>query len=71
MSQLSREVQMKPQTLRAAVIVLVQHNILWHASTPEGTEILEINIDECIARLYFGKYIWLARETLGHQVHCL
>ncbi|EJD53249.1 hypothetical protein AURDEDRAFT_180799 [Auricularia subglabra TFB-10046 SS5] len=67
MPQLARELGLKSQTVRAAVLVLVQHNILWHAETDDRTEVMEINIDECIARLRFGHYMSLAREIFGQE----
>jgi len=68
MALLAKEVKMKPQTLRAAVLVLVQHNVLWHAEAADGTEVLEINTEECIARLYFGSYIHSAKEAFSSEV---
>ena len=56
--------------MRAAIIVLVQHNILWHATSEDGGEIFEVNIDECLARLRFGRYVWLAEQCFGTLV-CL
>ncbi|KZV94041.1 hypothetical protein EXIGLDRAFT_739978 [Exidia glandulosa HHB12029] len=67
MPQLARALGLKSQTVRAAVIVLVQHNVLWHAETDDRTEVMEINVDECIARLRFGQYIWLAKEQFGTE----
>ncbi|KAG6333528.1 hypothetical protein ID866_5564 [Astraeus odoratus] len=56
---------MKPRTLRAAILVLVQHNILWHAQTEDEGEILEFNTAECLMRLRFGRYVWLADNVFG------
>ena len=58
---------LKPRTVRAAILVLVQHNILWHAQSDEG-EVLEINTDECLTRLRFGRYVWQAEQLFGKAV---
>ncbi|KAF8275219.1 hypothetical protein EI94DRAFT_1768490 [Lactarius quietus] len=63
--QLVRYSNLKPRTVRAAILVLVQHNILWHASSEDGGEVFEVNIDECLARLRFGRYVWLAEQCFG------
>ncbi|KAJ7261403.1 RNA polymerase III subunit RPC82-domain-containing protein [Mycena haematopus] len=44
--------------------VLVQHNVVWHAHDEEG-EVLEINIEECLLRLRFGRFVWQAGELFG------
>ncbi|KAH7107752.1 RNA polymerase III subunit RPC82-domain-containing protein [Auriculariales sp. MPI-PUGE-AT-0066] len=66
MAMLAREIKMKPQTLRASVLVLIQHNILWHAAQ-DGAEILEINTEECLSRLLFGNFCYLAKQSMGQQ----
>ncbi|KAH7889942.1 hypothetical protein F5I97DRAFT_613608 [Phlebopus sp. FC_14] len=63
--QLVRYTRMKPRTVRAAILVLVQHNILWHAQTEEEGEMLEFNALECLTRLRFGRYVWLAESIFG------
>ena len=66
--QLVRYSQLKPRTVRAAILVLVQHNILWHATSDDEGEVFEVNIDECLTRLRFGRYVWLADQRFGMQV---
>ncbi|KAI0282164.1 hypothetical protein BGY98DRAFT_956058 [Russula aff. rugulosa BPL654] len=63
--QLVRYSQLKPRTVRAAILVLVQHNILWHATSEDEGEVFEVNIDECLTRLRFGRYVWLAEQRFG------
>ncbi|KAH9998118.1 hypothetical protein BJV74DRAFT_768004 [Russula compacta] len=63
--QLVRYSQLKPRTVRAAILVLVQHNILWHATSEDEGEIFEVNTDECLTRLRFGRYVWLAERHVG------
>ena len=59
---------LKPRTVRAAILVLVQHNVLWHAQSDDEGEVLEINIDECLTRLRFGRYVWQAEQLFGKAV---
>ncbi|KAF8503747.1 hypothetical protein F5888DRAFT_1897599 [Russula emetica] len=63
--QLVRYSQLKHRTVRAAILVLVQHNILWHATSEDESEVFEVNIDECLTRLRFGRYVWLAEQRFG------
>ncbi|KAF8479230.1 RNA polymerase III subunit RPC82-domain-containing protein [Russula ochroleuca] len=63
--QLVRYSRLKPRTVRAAILVLVQHNILWHATSEDEGEVFEVNIDECLTRLRFGRYVWLAEQRFG------
>jgi len=62
--------QLKPRTVRAAILVLVQHNVLWHATSEDEGEVFEVNIDECLTRLRFGRYVWFAEQRFGTPV-CL
>ncbi|KAL4065333.1 RNA polymerase III subunit RPC82-domain-containing protein [Scleroderma yunnanense] len=64
--QLVRYTRMKPRTVRTAILVLVQHNILWHSQTDDEGEVLEFNIVECLMRLRFGRYVWLAEHLFGN-----
>ncbi|KAI0028524.1 RNA polymerase III subunit RPC82-domain-containing protein [Vararia minispora EC-137] len=57
---------LKPRTVRASVLVLIQQNILWHA-TEDDAEVFEVNIDECLVRLRFGRYIWQTEELFGPE----
>ncbi len=59
---------LKPRTVRAAVLVLVQHNLLWHATIDREGEVLEVNVDECLMRLRFAKYVWVAESLFGDSV---
>ncbi|KAH9981485.1 hypothetical protein BGW80DRAFT_1270469 [Lactifluus volemus] len=64
-SQLVRYSRLKPRTIRAAILVLIQHNILWHATSEDEGEVFEVNVDECLTRLRFGRYVWLAEQHFG------
>ena len=69
--QLVRFTELKPRTVRASIIVLIQHNILWHAHTDDEGEMLEFNTIECLLRLRFGRYVWLAENLFGRTVRLL
>ena len=66
--QLVRFTGLKPRTVRQAILVLIQHNIVWHALTENDGEILEVNTNECLTRLRFGRYVWQAEQLFGHAV---
>jgi hypothetical protein len=68
LAQIIRFTQLKPRTARACVLVLIQHNILWHATTLEEGEVLEVNVDECLTRLRFGRYVHQAQTLFGDAV---
>ncbi|KAF9234765.1 RNA polymerase III subunit RPC82-domain-containing protein [Melanogaster broomeanus] len=63
--QLIRFTGLKPRTVRASILVLIQHNILWHAQTESEGEMLEFNMVECLLRLRFGRYVWQAENLFG------
>ncbi|EMD38586.1 hypothetical protein CERSUDRAFT_153553 [Gelatoporia subvermispora B] len=56
---------LKPRTVRAAVLVLVQHNLLWHSHVDGEGEMLEVNVEECLMRLRYGRYVAQAEELFG------
>ncbi|KAJ7043248.1 RNA polymerase III subunit RPC82-domain-containing protein [Mycena alexandri] len=63
--QIIRFTSLRPRTVRASVLVLVQHNVLWHAQTEDEGEVLEVNIEECLLRLRFGRFVWQAGQLFG------
>ncbi|KAF9452851.1 hypothetical protein P691DRAFT_659952 [Macrolepiota fuliginosa MF-IS2] len=63
--QIVRYTQLKPRVARASILVLVQQNLLWHAQSDDGTEVFEVNVDECLMRLRYGKVVFLAQELFG------
>lgn len=65
LTHLIRYTMMKPRTVRAAILVLVQQNILWHSNSEEEGDILEFNTLECLMRLRFGRYVWQAEQLFG------
>jgi DNA-directed RNA polymerase III subunit RPC3 len=54
--------------VRASILVLVQHNLLWHAQTEDDGEVFEVNVDECLMRMRLGKFVWKAEELFGPTV---
>ncbi|PWZ03779.1 hypothetical protein BCV70DRAFT_23078 [Testicularia cyperi] len=56
--------------VQQTIMTLVQHGCAWHSSTdPDLTdpsqEYFEINVNEVLCRLRFGRYIGIAEEELG------
>ena len=68
LAQLARLSELKLRTARAALLTLVQHNILWHTNSDDEPEMFEINVDECLMRLRFGRFVWLAEQIFGQAV---
>ncbi|KAJ7470343.1 RNA polymerase III subunit RPC82-domain-containing protein [Mycena latifolia] len=63
--QIVRFTSLRPRTIRASILVLVQHNVLWHAHSEDEGEVLEVNIEECLLRLRFGRFVWQAAQLFG------
>lgn len=59
---------LKPRTVRASILVLVQHNLLWHAQSDDDGEVFEVNVEDCLTRLRYGRYVWLAEQLFGKAV---
>lgn len=68
LAQLVRLSGYKARTVLSSVLILIQHNILWHARTDEDGEVLEVNVDECLMRLRFGMFVYQAEELFGKAV---
>jgi DNA-directed RNA polymerase III subunit RPC3 len=66
--QIVQFTSLKHRTVRAAVLVLFQQNLLWRSSAGEEKEVLEFNVDECLTRLRFGRYVWWAEKKCGALV---
>ncbi|KAL1685366.1 RNA polymerase III subunit RPC82-domain-containing protein [Schizophyllum commune] len=64
-SQIVRATGLRPRTVRAACLVLLQHNVLWYALDPIDGEVLEISPEECMLRLRFGRAVWQAGQLFG------
>ncbi|CAL1704246.1 unnamed protein product [Somion occarium] len=65
LSQIIRFSKLRPRSVRGAIIVLVQHNLLWHAETDIDGEVVEVNVEECLMRMRYGKYVWFAEQHFG------
>ncbi|KAG6812756.1 hypothetical protein H0H92_000671 [Tricholoma furcatifolium] len=68
LAQLLRITGLKVRTVLSSVLVLIQHNLLWHASTDDDGEVLEVNVDECLMRLRFGTFVCQTEELFGKEV---
>lgn len=70
-SQLARFTSLKSRLVRNILLVLIQHNLVWHANSEtdgSGEEMLEFNIDECLMRLRFGSFVYRAEDLFGVAV---
>ncbi|KAF7311638.1 RNA polymerase III subunit C3 [Mycena kentingensis (nom. inval.)] len=65
--QIVRFTGLKPRTVRACIIALVQHNVLWHAEPPGEGEVFEFNIEECLLRLRYGRFVWQTEQLFGEK----
>ncbi|EJD05716.1 uncharacterized protein FOMMEDRAFT_103906 [Fomitiporia mediterranea MF3/22] len=63
--QIVRFTALRPRTARAAVLILVQHNLAWHSQSEEDGEMIEFNTEECLLRLRFGTFVWQADQLFG------
>lgn len=68
MTQVTRFTELKPRAARAAILILIQHNLAWHTQSDEDGEIVEFNAEECLMRLRFGKFVWQAEQLFGPAV---
>lgn len=68
MAKIVRFSELKPRTIRAAIVALTQHNLLWHVELEDEGEVLEFNSEECLMRLRFGRFISLAGKIMGQAV---
>jgi len=59
--------KLKPRAIRAALLVLMQHGLLWHSVVNEE-EVYELSIDDCLIRLRFGRFLVIARQLFGEEV---
>lgn len=66
--QLVHFTSLRPRTVRSVILVLVQHNLAWHAQTNDGAEVIELNTEECLLRLRFGRFVWQADQLFGSAV---
>lgn len=69
--QIARYSTLKPRAVRAAVIVLIQHNLAWHANSEDEGEVIEFNTEECLLRLRYGRFVWQAEQLYGQAVRHL
>jgi RNA polymerase III subunit RPC82 helix-turn-helix domain len=67
--QLVRITSLKSRLVRASILVLIQHNLLWHAHTEDDGEVFEVNVEECLMRMRLGKFVLKAEELFGPTVN--
>ncbi|TIA91612.1 hypothetical protein E3P99_01028 [Wallemia hederae] len=60
---IARYAELKPKQVRAALLVLIQHNCMWHCQT-DNDEFYETNADEILARVRFGRFIKYAADCV-------
>lgn len=56
--------KLKPRAIAASLIVLSQHGLLWHSNVQDD-ERYECNVDECLQRQRFGKFLLIANDLYG------
>jgi DNA-directed RNA polymerase III subunit RPC3 len=61
----------KPRITRAALLILIQHQLVRHFDSEDDGETLEFNVDVCFMRLRLGRYSFLAKDLLGDEVRSL
>lgn len=60
--------QLKSRTVRAALLVLIQHNLVQHFKSDDDGETVYFNTDECLMRLRFGQLVEIAQQLYGDKV---
>lgn len=63
-----RSTLIKSQRVANALLVLIQHNLVWHWESPSGQELFEINAEEVSMRMRYGRYLSLTEELFGDSV---
>lgn len=66
--QLAQFTSIKPRSVRASLLVLIQHNLAWHTQSDDDGEVFELNPEECLLRLRFGRVVWQTEQLLGTAV---
>lgn len=68
LSQLIRYTGVRPRPVRASLLILIQHNLVYHDLSEGEGEVFEVNIEQCLIRLRFGKFVWHAGNIFGEAV---
>jgi len=65
---------LKARTVRACLLVLIQHNVVWFAENEaeegdvaRGDTFYEVNVEEVCMRLRFGRFVEIAGEVFGEE----
>ncbi len=64
-----RATRLRSQVIANALLILIQHNIVWHCESETGIELFEINWNEILHRLRYGRYLSISRELFGEEVN--
>lgn len=68
LTDISRATHLQPRVIANALLILIQHNIVWHCESEAGMELYEINWNEILHRLRYGRYLSISRELFGEEV---
>lgn len=68
MARIVRATLIQPRRVANAVLVLIQHNLVWHWESASGAETYEINVEELLTRLRYGRYLALTEDLFGASV---
>lgn len=66
--RIAHTTHIKPQRIANALLVLIQHNLVWHWEASPGSELFEINAKEVLMRLRYGRYLALTEDLFGESV---
>lgn len=66
-----RATPFRSQRVANALLVLIQHNLVWHWVSPSGQEIFEINEGEILMRLRYGRYLAITEDVFDDSVSLL
>ncbi|KAF8319501.1 RNA polymerase III subunit RPC82 helix-turn-helix domain-containing protein [Cantharellus anzutake] len=67
LADILRATRMRPKVIANALLVLIQHNIVWYCEPEAVGQQFEINWNEILHRLRFGRYLSVARELFNEE----
>ena len=68
MARIVRATSVQPKRVANALLVLIQHNLVYHWESASGAETYEINVEELLTRLRYGRYLALTEDLFGASV---
>ena len=69
LADILRATHLRSQVIVNALLILIQHNIVWHCESETGIELFEINWSEILHRLRYGRYLSISKELFGEEVN--